>query len=162
MKLAWLSKFLISVSGWGRKWRLAITRAVIHLGDFHSHTSHFHVYKITWSQDTRNGTLPLQKKKKNSKDNLDYIQMKNSVHQNISFFLIPHIWVNIWYLFFSFWQLHSAWQTLGPSTSVQMTHFRSFLWLNNIPLCIYSADGWDEDGWMEVQEGGDICIQIAD
>ena len=23
-------------------------------------------------------------------------------------------------------------------------------------------DGWDEEGGMEVQEGGDICIHIAD
>ena len=28
--------------------------------------------------------------------------------------------------------LHSVWQSLGPSTSLQMTQFRSFLWLNNI------------------------------
>ena len=32
--------------------------------------------------------------------------------------------------------LHSVWQTLGPSTSLQITQFRSFLWLSNIPLYI--------------------------
>ena len=30
--------------------------------------------------------------------------------------------------------LHSVWQTLDPSTYLQMTQFRSFLWLSNIPL----------------------------
>ena len=39
-----------------------------------------------------------------------------------------------WYIF-SFW-LHSVWQTLGPSISLQMTHFHSFSWPSNIPLCI--------------------------
>ena len=32
--------------------------------------------------------------------------------------------------------LHSVWQTLGPSTSLQITQFRFFLWLSNIPLYI--------------------------
>ena len=32
--------------------------------------------------------------------------------------------------------LHSVWQSLDPSTSLQMTQFRSFLWLSNSP-CIY-------------------------
>ena len=32
--------------------------------------------------------------------------------------------------------LHSVWQSLDPSTSPQMTQFRSFLWLSNIPLYI--------------------------
>ena len=32
--------------------------------------------------------------------------------------------------------LHSVWQSLDPSTSLQMTQFRSFLWLSNIPLYI--------------------------
>ena len=31
---------------------------------------------------------------------------------------------------------HSAWQTLGPSTSLQITQFCFFLWLHNIPLYI--------------------------
>ena len=30
--------------------------------------------------------------------------------------------------------LHSVWQTLGPSTSLQVTQFRFFLWLSNIQL----------------------------
>ena len=33
--------------------------------------------------------------------------------------------------------LHSVWQTLGPSTPLQMTQFCSFLPLNNIPLNIF-------------------------
>ena len=32
--------------------------------------------------------------------------------------------------------LHSIWQSLDPSTSLQMTRLRSFLWLSNIPLYI--------------------------
>ena len=32
--------------------------------------------------------------------------------------------------------LHSVWQSLDPSTSQQMTQFRSFLWLNNSPLYV--------------------------
>ena len=32
--------------------------------------------------------------------------------------------------------LNSVWQSLDPSTSQQMTQFRSFLWLSNIPLYI--------------------------
>ena len=30
--------------------------------------------------------------------------------------------------------LHYVWQSISPSTSLQMTQFHSFLWLNNIPL----------------------------
>ena len=33
--------------------------------------------------------------------------------------------------------LHSVWQSLDSSTSLQMTQFRSFLWLSNIPLYIW-------------------------
>ena len=33
--------------------------------------------------------------------------------------------------------LHSVWQTLGPSISLQMIQLHSFLWLSNIPLYIY-------------------------
>ena len=32
--------------------------------------------------------------------------------------------------------LHSVWQSIGPSTYLQMTQFRSFLYLSNIPLYI--------------------------
>ena len=35
--------------------------------------------------------------------------------------------------------LHSVWQSLDPSTSLQMTQFCSFLWLSNIPLYIYTT-----------------------
>ena len=38
-------------------------------------------------------------------------------------------------IFLPFW-LTSLWQTLGPSTSPQITQSCSFLWLSNIPLCI--------------------------
>ena len=41
--------------------------------------------------------------------------------------------------FFSFWLLHSLWQTLGQSKSLLMISFCYFLWLSSIPLyiCIY-------------------------
>ena len=32
--------------------------------------------------------------------------------------------------------LHSVWQILGPSASLQMFQFHSFLWLSNIPVCV--------------------------
>ena len=48
-----------------------------------------------------------------------------------------HIYVLIYNICFSLsGLLHSVWQSLGPSTSLQMTQFRSFLWLSNIPLYI--------------------------
>ena len=50
-------------------------------------------------------------------------------------FLDSYICITIWYLFFSFW-LHSLWQALGSSTSLQLTQIHPFLWLSNIPLCI--------------------------
>ena len=48
-----------------------------------------------------------------------------------------HIYVLINGICFSLSQLlHSVWQSLDPSTSLQMTQFRSFLWWSNIPLYI--------------------------
>ena len=35
--------------------------------------------------------------------------------------------------------LHSVWQSIDPSTSLQMTQFRSFLWPSTIPLYIYTT-----------------------
>ena len=53
-----------------------------------------------------------------------------------------HIHALIYDIYFSLSDLlHSAWQSLDPSTSQQMTQFRSFLCLSNIPLyiCITSS-----------------------
>ena len=36
--------------------------------------------------------------------------------------------IKIWYLFFSFWLLHSVLQTLGPSTALQMTQCLMLFW----------------------------------
>ena len=48
-----------------------------------------------------------------------------------------HIYVLIYDICFSLSDLlHSVWLSLDPSTSQQMTQFRSFLWLSNIPLYI--------------------------
>ena len=63
--------------------------------------------------------------------NTSVLTDQRTVSQNES----PHICVSIWYLVFSFW-FHSVWQTLCPSTSLQMTQFHSFEWLKNIPSYI--------------------------
>ena len=48
-----------------------------------------------------------------------------------------HIYVFIYDICFPLSDLlHSVWQSLGPSMSLQMTQFRSFVWLSNIPLYI--------------------------
>ena len=53
------------------------------------------------------------------------------------FFFRFHIYVLAYSICFSPSDLlHSVWQTLGPSTSLQITQFRFFLWLSNIPLYI--------------------------
>ena len=51
-----------------------------------------------------------------------------------------HIYALIYDISFSLSDLlHSVWQSLGPSMSLQMTQFLSFLWLSNIPLYIYTT-----------------------
>ena len=46
-----------------------------------------------------------------------------------------HIYVLVYDICFSLSDLlHSVWQSLDASTSLQMTQFRSFLWLSNIPF----------------------------
>ena len=48
-----------------------------------------------------------------------------------------HIYALIYDICFSLSDLvHSVWQSLGPSTSLQMTQFHSFLWQSNIALYI--------------------------
>ena len=34
--------------------------------------------------------------------------------------------------------LHSVWQSLGPSTSLQVTQVRSFLWLSNMEFLVFA------------------------
>ena len=49
------------------------------------------------------------------------------------FFFRFHIYVLAYGIWFSLSDLlHSVWQTLSPSTSLQITQFRFFLWLSNI------------------------------
>ena len=56
---------------------------------------------------------------------------------SVIFFLRFHIYALAYGICFSLSDLlHSAWQTLGPSTSLQITQFCFFLWLSNIPLYI--------------------------
>ena len=53
------------------------------------------------------------------------------------FFFRFHIYVLAYGICFSLSDLlHSVWQTLGPSTSLQITQFHFFLWLSDIPLYI--------------------------
>ena len=49
-----------------------------------------------------------------------------------------HIYALIYNICFALSDLlHSVWQSLDSSMSLQMTQFSSFLWLSNIPLYIY-------------------------
>ena len=58
---------------------------------------------------------------------------------SVPFFWVPHICVNIQYLFFSFW-LTSLCMTVSRSVHVSTNDpFCSFLWLSNIPLYIYTT-----------------------
>ena len=54
-----------------------------------------------------------------------------------------HVYALIYDICFSLsdW-LHSVWQSLGPSTSLQVTQFHFFLWLSNIPLYILVQSIW--------------------
>ena len=55
-----------------------------------------------------------------------------------TFFFRFHIYVSAYSICFSLSDLlHSVWQTLGPSTLLQITQFRFILWLSNIPLYIH-------------------------
>ena len=63
-----------------------------------------------------------------------------------------HIYVFAYGICFSLSDLlHSVWQTLGPSTSLQITQFRFFLWLSNIPLyiCATSSLSTPVDGHLD-------------
>ena len=65
------------------------------------------------------------------------LQLGSSVH---FFIYIFHMYVLAYGICFSLSDLlHSVWQTLGLSTSLQITQFRFFLWLSNIPLYICCA-----------------------
>ena len=65
------------------------------------------------------------------------LQLGSSVTFFFFFFFRFHIYVLAYGIYFSLSDLlHSVWQTLGPSTSLQITQFHFFLWLSNIPLYI--------------------------
>ena len=59
-----------------------------------------------------------------------------------------HIYVLIYDICYSLsdW-LHSVWQSLDPSTSLQMTQFCSFLFLSNIPLYICTTTSLSIRQW---------------
>ena len=59
---------------------------------------------------------------------------------SVPFFFRFHICTLAYSICFSLSDLlHSVWQTLGPSTSLQITQFHFFLWLSNIPLYIFAT-----------------------
>ena len=71
------------------------------------------------------------------------------------YFQVPQICINIWYLLLSFW-LHSVWQSLDPSTSLQMTQFCSFSWLRYFMIRNWVSENCSSrKPWL--QEGSLIC-----
>ena len=81
-----------------------------------------------WGSPWLNLTLSLFKVESNNPS----LQIDSSV----PFFRI-HIFLLIYNICFSLSDLlHYVWQSLDPSTSLQKTQFRSFLWLSSIPLYI--------------------------
>ena len=65
-----------------------------------------------------------------------YSQLTPRIFMTLFFFRF-HVYVLVYGICFPLSDLlHSVWQSLGPSTSLQLTQFRSFLWLSNIPLYI--------------------------
>ena len=70
--------------------------------------------------------------------------------------VINTIFLDSMYIVFSFSDLlHFVWQSLGSSTSLQMTQFHSFLWLSNILLAKSRTQlsDWTELNWMFI-----VCI----
>ena len=65
-----------------------------------------------------------------------YVKDEEAILKSVLFFYIPHICVNMHYLFFSFWYFSLCIQSLGPSTFLKMAQFCSFLWLSYISLSI--------------------------
>ena len=62
-----------------------------------------------------------------------------------------HIYALIYNICFSLSHLlHSVWQSLGPSMSLQMTQFGSFLWLSNIPLYICTTSSLTSSLLMDI------------
>ena len=58
--------------------------------------------------------------------------------QNLFFFFRFHTYLLAYSICFSLSDLlHSVRQTLGPSTSLQIAHFRFFSWLSNIVVVFY-------------------------
>ena len=63
--------------------------------------------------------------------------LDKSIHNHLCHFLDSTLYALICDTCFPFSDFLSyVWQTLGASTSLQMTRFHFFLWLNNIPLYI--------------------------
>ena len=59
------------------------------------------------------------------------------------FFFRFHIYALAYGICFSLSDLlHSVWQNLGPSTSLQITQFHFFSWLSNIPLYICATSSY--------------------
>ena len=75
------------------------------------------------------------------------------------FFFRFHIYVLAYSICFSLSNLlHSVWQTLGPSTSLQITQFRFFLWLSNIPFYITFSNSYPYPTTESVLVGNEFLI----
>ena len=62
-----------------------------------------------------------------------------------------HIYTLIYSIYFFLSDiLHSVWQSPGPSVSLQMTQFHSFLWLRIIPLHVYTTSFLSISLWMDI------------
>ena len=69
---------------------------------------------------------------------------------SVSFFYIPYVCVNIWYLLFSFW-LTSLCITGSRFIHLTRTHSNSFLlWLSNIPFCICTTTSFSIHLLMDI------------
>ena len=79
------------------------------------------------------------------------------------FFFRFHIYVLAYDICFSLSDLlHSVWQTLGPSTSLQITQFHFFLWLSNILHCSKFWQLWINVYSIKILNvyTMNICVQV--
>ena len=61
---------------------------------------------------------------------------------------------------FLFLTIHSVWQTLCPSTSLQITQFHFFLWVSSIPLYICATSSLSIHLWMCPTYGHIGCFHV--
>ena len=69
-----------------------------------------------------------------------------------------HIYALIYDICFSFLTYFTLYDSLGPSTSLQMTQFHSFLWLSNIPLYICTTSSLSIHLSMDINMSMDMLF----